>query len=80
MNLGAFFPCGILMACKFFIGDGRALIWTGLATASLLQILMLMMITFFTDWKKRVGFVASKITYTYCFFYISFAYLNMLSS
>ncbi|XP_063936899.1 protein DETOXIFICATION 3 isoform X3 [Daucus carota subsp. sativus] len=55
VNLGAFFLCGIPMACVLafvFHWRGKGL-WTGLTTASLLQGLMLMMITFFTNWKKQ---------------------------
>ncbi|WOH10280.1 hypothetical protein DCAR_0729747 [Daucus carota subsp. sativus] len=55
VNLGAFFVCGIPMACVLafvFHWRGKGL-WTGLTTASLLQGLMLMMITLFTDWKKQ---------------------------
>ncbi|XP_074322866.1 protein DETOXIFICATION 8-like [Apium graveolens] len=55
VNLGAFYLCGIPMACVLafvFQWRGKGL-WIGLATASLLQSSMLIMITFFTDWEKQ---------------------------
>ncbi|WOH10283.1 hypothetical protein DCAR_0729750 [Daucus carota subsp. sativus] len=55
VNLGAFYLCGIPLACVLafvFHWNGKGL-WIGLATAALLQSCMLMMITFFTDWQNQ---------------------------
>ncbi|KAK1363634.1 Protein DETOXIFICATION [Heracleum sosnowskyi] len=55
VNLGAYYLCGIPMACVLaFVLNWRGKgLWIGLTTGSLLQSCMLMMITFFTDWKKQ---------------------------
>lgn len=55
VNFGGYYLCGIPMA--FFLAfvlnwRGKGL-WIGLTTGSLLQSCMLMLITFFTDWKKQ---------------------------
>ncbi|KAK1363633.1 hypothetical protein POM88_039194 [Heracleum sosnowskyi] len=56
VNLGAYYLCGIPLACVLaFVLHWRGKgLWIGLTTASLLQGLMLMTITFFTDWKMQV--------------------------
>ncbi|WOH10282.1 hypothetical protein DCAR_0729749 [Daucus carota subsp. sativus] len=55
VNLGAYYLCGNPMAYVLaFVLHWRGKgLWIGLTTASLLQGLMLMIITFFTDWKKQ---------------------------
>ncbi|KAL1810075.1 hypothetical protein ACET3Z_027065 [Daucus carota] len=55
VNLGAYYVGGIPIACMLafvFNWRGKGL-WIGLTIGSLLQTCMLMMITFFTDWKKQ---------------------------
>ncbi|KAL8117963.1 protein DETOXIFICATION 14-like [Apium graveolens] len=56
VNLGAYYLCGIPVACVLaFVLHWRGKgLWIGLTTAALLQGLMLMTITLFTDWKMQV--------------------------
>ncbi|XP_074324660.1 protein DETOXIFICATION 14-like [Apium graveolens] len=55
VNLGAYYLCGIPVASVLaFVLNWRGKgLWIGLATGSLLQSCMLMLITFFTDWRKQ---------------------------
>ncbi|KAK1363637.1 Protein DETOXIFICATION [Heracleum sosnowskyi] len=63
VNLAAYYLGGIPIACMLafvFHWRGKGL-WIGLTTGSVLQTCMLMLITFFTDWKKQARDARARI-------------------
>lgn len=73
VNLGSYYLVGIPMALLlgFLVHLKVKGLWIGLVTGTLLQTILLSIITSFTDWKKEVMFLIDLLTY-----YISILFLK----